>query len=449
MVPTEILIVGFGCIGQAVLPLLERVFPSVPIVVVDRVLDEARLSIIRRHKLKAVEATVSESNYISLLGPKLSPGGFILNLAPSVSSCDLIELAQNCGAFYLDSGIEPWAYEEHDSSFLTNHALRVRLLKFAKGRENRATALVAHGANPGFVSALVKEALLRLARRADVLADMPFTREQWVGLARALDVRVVQVSEYDSQHAPPPAPFEFANTWSPEGFITECLQDAELGWGTHETRLPATAYRHTDGSGAAIALNRPGHRTWVRSWSPTHGPFDARLITHNESISIAEYLTCESRGESAYRPTVYYAYRPTEATSLSMQWLDDRSARRIATHRVMKDDIESGMDELGVLLMSPRYGAIWYGSQLDIDRARTVAPYNSATSLQVASSIAAAMQWILQNPVRGVIESDALDHQTVLNAAAHAWAPLSAHFTDWSPCRTDNSLVFDQFMLEQ
>jgi len=132
-----------------------------------------------------------------------------------------------------------------------------------------------------------------------------------------------------------------------------------------------------------------------------------------------------------------------------MQWLDDRSARRITTHRVMKDDIESGMDELGVLLMSPRYGAIWYGSQLDIDRARTVAPYNSATSLQVASSIAAAMQWILQNPVRGVIESDALDHQTVLNAAAHAWAPLSAHFTDWSPCRTDNSLVFDQFMLEQ
>jgi homospermidine synthase len=449
MIPTQILIVGFGCIGQAVLPLLEHAFPSTPILVVDRVLDEARLSIIRRHQLEAIEATVSESNYISLLGSNLLPGGFLLNLAPSVNSCDLIELAQSRSTFYLDSGIEPWAYEEQDWSLVTNQALRFRLLKFARGRENRATALVAHGANPGFVSVLVKEALLRLARKAELLAAIPSGRQEWAQLARALDIRVIQVSEYDNQHAAPPAPYEFANTWSPQGFITECLQDAELGWGSHEPRLPDAAYRQPNAGGAAIALRRPGHRTWVRSWSPTHGPFNARLITHNESISIAEYLTCESPGESAYSPTVYYAYRPTEATSLSMQWLDDRSAHRISTHRLMKDDIEYGMDELGVLLMSSRHGAIWYGSQLDINRARSIAPYNSATSLQVASSITAAMHWILSNPARGVIESDALDHRTILDAAEHAWAPLSAHFTDWSPCMADNSLIFDQFILEQ
>ncbi|MGK9630513.1 hypothetical protein O6383_23975, partial [Salmonella enterica subsp. enterica] len=102
---------------------------------------------------------------------------------------------------------------------------------------------------------------------------------------------------------------EFANTWSAQGFITECLQDAELGWGTHEAALPPGGYRHSDGCGAAIAIHRPGHRTRVRSWSPSHGPFDAYLITHNESISIAAYLTDDAddpAGLPPYRPTVYY-----------------------------------------------------------------------------------------------------------------------------------------------
>ncbi len=49
------------------------------------------------------------------------------------------------------------------------------------------------------------------------------------------------------------------------------------------------------------------------------------------------------------------------------------------------------MDELGVLLYGHAGNALWYGSQLSFKEARDLAPYNSATTLQVTSSIVAAM----------------------------------------------------------
>ena len=49
----------------------------------------------------------------------------------------------------------------------------------------------------------------------------------------------------------------------------------------------------------------------------------------------------------------------------------------------MMDDITKGIDELGVLLAGHKKNAYWYGSQLSIEEARSLAPYNNATSLQV------------------------------------------------------------------
>ncbi|MBB2920482.1 saccharopine dehydrogenase NADP-binding domain-containing protein [Cupriavidus alkaliphilus] len=447
----HIVIVGFGCIGQAVLPLLERAWPAAAITVVDRALDHARQALVARHGLHAIHAAITAANFETTLGPLLRPGAFLLNLAPSVCSRDLIALAQAHGAFYVDAGIEPWDYEaDAQASHLSNYALRHEMLAFARGREALPTALVAHGANPGLVSVLVKAALMALAGKAEIHQPEPRDRAGWAALARALDVRVVQVAEYDSQQAPGyPRDGEFANTWSAEGFITECLQDAELGWGSHEPALPPDGYRHGYGSGAAIALDRPGHRTRVRSWSPVHGPFDAYLITHNESISIAEYLTNTRAGQPLYRPTVYYAYRPTAATQASMQWLDDRAAPRVRAERILRDEIQCGEDELGVLLMSGRHGAVWHGSRLSVQRARALAPYNTATSLQVASSLVAGMQWMLANPSRGVVESDALDFGPVLAGAAHWWAPLFTQFTSWLPRPGATSLAFTDFLLDR
>ncbi len=56
------------------------------------------------------------------------------------------------------------------------------MLAFARGRETQPTALVAHGANPGLVSVLVKAALMELAGKAGLHQPEPEDRAGWAAL---------------------------------------------------------------------------------------------------------------------------------------------------------------------------------------------------------------------------------------------------------------------------
>ncbi len=76
---------------------------------------------------------------------------------------------------------------------------------------------------------------------ADRQAEGSFAR-----LSQATGTKVVHISERDTQvSSRPKAMDEFVNTWSIEGFFEEGTAPAELGWGTHERRLPKTC-SHAD-----------------------------------------------------------------------------------------------------------------------------------------------------------------------------------------------------------
>jgi homospermidine synthase len=161
-----------------------------------------------------------------------------------------------------------------------------------------------------------------------------------------------------------------------DGLITECLQPAELGWGSHEVDVPLNAKNN----GYSLELFEQGRNVIVKSWSPNYLEFNAYLLTHNESLSIAEYLTLDTPSTPKYRPTVYYAYHPCDQAVDSMHLLCNGSEDQIESKEVMKDDIVSGIDELGIFLISRKYKSLWLGSNLSIGKARKMAKHNSATS---------------------------------------------------------------------
>ena len=70
------------------------------------------------------------------------------------------------------------------------------------------------------------------------------------------------------------------------------------------------------------------------------------------------------------------------------------------TQRLMQDEIISGVDELGVLLMGHARGAYWYGSQLSIEDARALCPHNNATSLQVTAAVLGGVIWAMSTSPR-------------------------------------------------
>ncbi len=428
-----LVMVGFGSIGKGSLPLILRHIAVARdrMVIIDP--DDSGRTIAEFAGIRFEKVALQPDTLRSILSPLLAPGGFLVNLSVGVSSVALIELCREHGALYLDTCIEPppGGYTDPTKSMSerSNYAMRETALALRRGQTD-PTAVIAHGANPGLVSHLVKRALLHLADGQ----GNPGGREEWGRLARDLGVKGIHIAERDTQHASiPKQKDEFVNTWSIDGFLSEGFQPSELGWGTHEKQLPPEGARHTFGCDAAIYLKRPGAGTRVRSWTPLAGPIQGYLITHNEAISIADYLTLRDGQDVVYRPTCHYAYHPCDDAILSLHELQGNAFHTQSRWRLMNDEILDGIDELGVLLYGHAKNAYWYGSQLSIEEARRLAPYQNATGLQVTAAVLAGMVWALENPRRGVVEADELDHERVLSIMEPYLGRLTGAYTDWTP----------------
>jgi homospermidine synthase len=370
----------------------------------------------------------------------------LVNLSVDTSSVDLMEFAKDIDAFYIDTVVEPWPglYTDGSRSISerSNYALREGVLDLRRRRPGGITAVSCCGANPGMVSWMVKQALTDVASELKLDFAAPASREDWARLMQRAGVKGIHIAERDTQRASTPKPRgKFINTWSVEGFVAEGSQPSELGWGTHEKALPPGAHRHDFGCDAAIYLTRPGAGTRVRSWTPTAGAQHAWMITHNESISIADYFTLRENDKVVYRPTCHYAYHPCDDAVLSLHELAGAEWKpQQSWHILSEDDIVDGIDELGVLLYGHAKNAYWYGSQLSIEETRKLAPYQNATGLQVTSAVLAGIVWMLENPDRGIVEADEMDFRRCLEIQRPYLGPVVGHYTDWTPLEGRNRL---------
>jgi homospermidine synthase len=448
-----VVMVGFGSIGRGTLPLILRHFEVDPADIVVIAPDTANDALLDELGIGKVTAAVTADNYRELLTPLLMPAqgrSFCVNLSVDTSSVAILALCRELEALYVDTVIEPWPgfYDDPAAPLAarTNYALRQTLLAERAAHPRGSTAVSACGANPGMVSWFVKQALLDVATRVGVDYSEPTERTAWAELMRATGVTGIHIAERDTQRAVSPKPLRtFVNTWSVDGFISEGLQPSEIGWGTHERWLPPSAHRHSDPLAPAIFLARPGADTRVRTWCPTAGPQYGLCVTHNESISIADYFTVRDGESVIYRPTCHYAYHPADDALLSWHELLGTAGQPQPPRHHLLDESEilDGIDELGVLLYGHAANAYWFGSRLSIEETRSLAPYQNATGLQVTSAVLAAMVWALENPQAGIVEADDVDFRRCLEVQHPYLGPVEGHFTDWTPLSTRSPLFPD------
>ncbi|MHA6264902.1 homospermidine synthase [Arenibacterium sp. CAU 1754] len=433
-----IVIIGYGSIGQGTLPLIERHFDfdADRLVVIDP--SEAARALLADRGIRHMQVAIKRDNYRDILGELFAGGqGFCVNLSVDTSSLDLMRFCRELGVLYIDTVVEPWEgfyFETTENAERTNYALRQKVRDEKAANPGGTTAVSCCGANPGMVSWFVKEALLTLARDTGRDTPAPADRAGWGALMQDLGVKGVHIAERDTQARRTPRPRDvFVNTWSVEGFIAEGFQPAELGWGTHEKWMPENAHSYDVGCQAGIWMERPGAITRVHTWCPTPGPQFGFLVTHNEAISISDYYTVGDPGAPDYRPTCHYAYHPCDDAVLSLHEMFGSGRQQQVHHILNADEIVEGIDELGVLLYGHEKNALWYGSRLSNDEARTLAPHQNATGLQVTSAVLAGMVWALENPAAGIVETDEMDHARCLEVQRPYLGPVEAHYTDWTP----------------
>lgn len=238
----KILVLGYGSVGQAILPLVLRhiiVDPS-KITVLEK--DEHKDLFNERNKglgIKYVPNTeVDKTNYKTLLSKYVDDGGMIINCSLNVDAISLLEWCMENGVMQIDTSLERWSDQSDEG--IKNPADRTLYHTHNKVRDavgdskGKATCVVTHGANPGYVTHLTKRALLLLAEKKNKKVETPNSQEQWAQLMKSLGVKVVQIAERDTQVIDDPKVIgEFVNTWSCEGFWAEGRAPAEMGWGVH------------------------------------------------------------------------------------------------------------------------------------------------------------------------------------------------------------------------
>jgi len=435
----RLVFVGFGSVGQGSLPLLLRHIdmPHDRIAIITG--DERGRAEAAHYGIKFQVTPLTRENYRAVLEPLIGKGDFLLNLSVDVSSVALIELCCERGAMYMDTCIEPWLGGYTDQSVSpshrSNYGLREAVLALrAKHPRGGPTVIPTHGANPGLVSHWVKQAMVNIAQDIDGDVSVPRSRQAWAELGMRLGIKVVHCAERDTQQAEPrKRRFEFVNTWSVDGFIGEGSQPCELGWGSHEKHFPPDGRQHEFGCNAAIYLARPGASVRVRSWTPLEGQYHGFLITHGEAISISDYFTVRRHDKVVYRPTCHYAYHPCDDTVLSVHELAGRGWVGQEQRRILMDEIYEGVDELGALLMGHKRGAYWYGSRISVEEARKLAPFNNATSIQVAAGVMGGVVWAMENPHAGIIDPDDVDFERVLELANPYLGHVVGVYSDWNP----------------
>lgn len=447
----KILIIGYGSVSQCTLPiLLEKIdVPLKNITVIDF---EDKSKILKKYTakgLKLVRERITTGNLNKILSMHLDKGGLLIDLAWNIGCNDIVKWCHDHEVLYVNTSVEQWnPMKDIDKKSPFEKSLyfrQMQLREMSKGWKNATTAVVDHGANPGLISHFVKQGLCDIGNR--LIKDKKVNSKegaeiknyiknlQFNELAKKLGVKVIHCSERDTQITNRPKEVdEFVGTWSIEGLREEGTAPAEMGWGTHEKKLPALAHIPPFGPKNQIFLAKMGINTWVRSWIPDQ-EIVGMVIRHGEAFGLSDRLTVWNGKKAVYRPTVHYAYMPCHETLSSLSELRGLNYELPSKLRIMGDEITKGADILGALLMGHPYKSWWTGSDLDIKEARRVAPGQNATTLQVAAGIMGAILWMLENPKKGINLPDDLPHDFVLKIAKPYLGNFISTPSDWTPVK--------------
>src|ERR1700731_4529973 len=145
----KIVFVGFGSIGQGVLPLILRHIGTSSDRITIVTAENSGRTEADQFGVTFVKTALTRENYRQVLEPLLGAGDFLLNLSVDVSSVALIQLARERGALYLDTCIEPWAGGYTDPKATvdsrSNYIMRMEALRLRDGAAGKTpTAVLTH-----------------------------------------------------------------------------------------------------------------------------------------------------------------------------------------------------------------------------------------------------------------------------------------------------------------
>jgi len=441
----KLLLLGMGSIMRALLELLYHEKHHLLQLPATCVCPEDIPNYILKFKpdLQHINAAITESNVEKLIRPLLDSKVLVIDLTVNVETIDIIVLCKRAGAMYMNTSLEKYNKDEsgidiekttlyHQEICLRNAIHDIIIPENPASVSNsipnpipNPTILHSMGMNPGAISSLMYQAIESYCKlyRPDLLDKIAAGGN--IGKVASQIVDVGHISEYDNQSTRMDENFKsgwMINSWSSPGYVAEGLCASFI---SSEFPIPGyTQSKFNPRMYYSPTLKSMDCTTNSFCLYPDGTPFEyvGRMITHFEVVSLSEYMALGN-----YVPRLSYVY---SSSPISQKCLEDM---RVNNYKEPTDyyvfnqsDVinKDSFDSLGACVYFRDGRKFWCGTVLTNNHTMKLLGAETlvnATQLQVAIAVLAGIEWMLENPTRGVITAEEIPHKYIIRRCIPYW----------------------------
>ncbi len=432
----KIVQLGFGAVGKS---FFEKVSKEIKF-------DINKYFVISRDKLEYsffielggninnfIVADINRNNFKKVFSNYIDEGDFLIDFADGVGTRDFVEWCANKNVMYLNTGETDWEdnwysiFEEN----LKKNELRNNLKQNSK--VNKYPIVLQHGNNPGLVSHFVKSGLEYIVKKQfkkNEYLNKLLKENKFNELAKELKLKEIHVNDKDYQKVKDIFDEnKLYSTWSVDSFFFEMLSEATANIGTDEKYYNEENCKMIDLKNGFLefkdlAINKVGKTYYPK------GKFEAYLVPHEETITIAKNLEVKKGEETIYRPTVVFLYSPCEYaiqylknakvnsdyipdfhTMQDIKSFDNNPVIRGFKYPeraeiIYKEKIKYATEYVGVLLLGSEFNPVWVGNRIKknfLYKDKKASFWQTPTITPVAMSALAASCWMIKNKDKGGI----------------------------------------------
>jgi len=390
-----------------------------------------------------VAVNVTKEIFGDLFSKYLQKGDLLVDFSEGTGTKELCLWCANNNIMYLNTGESEWPGDWVDF-YERNKSLRQMILEISENKDiNKHPIVLQHGNNPGLVSHFVKVAIEKIAYiKKNKIAKKAIKEYKFNEAARLLKIKTIHINDIDNQIIDEVYSDEkMYTTWCAENFFYEMLTPAAYNLGTHK-RIE----EKTNGEFGHVELDKLAVETRLYTYYPG-GCFEGFIVPHEETISIARHLEVSIEEKVIYRPTVIFVYKPP---ALAEEYLfrskvnsypnpdkdkpqdgvDCEGTVIMRGHKfpydweIVYDQISSGAEYVGILVMGENFEPIWVGNCLEINNLRKMTNkkglfWQTPTITPVAASALAAVCFMINNKTKGGIyfPDDIKDYKKIIKIA--------------------------------
>ena len=380
-----------------------------------------------------IVAEIAKDNFEQVFSKYLNEGDLLIDFADMIGTKDICKWCAEKNIMYINTGEADWP--ENWYSIFNENLKKQEIKAYYQNinEKNKYPIVLQHGNNPGLVSHFVKAGLEYIVnnqyKKNKEIKEL-IKHNKFNEVAQKIGLKMIHVNDIDLQKINETYNKDtLYNTWCVDSFFFEMLSEATFDIGIDQKITYTDDCKLLDNVNGFIEFKNLAIDKKCKTIYP-NGKFNGFLVPHEETITIAKSLEVRQNNKTIYRPSVMFIYSPCEyarkyfETAKIGEYVDSKVPKQLDAESkdeeiivrgykypknatiVYKENIESGTEYVGVLLLGNNFNPVWVGNRIEIPylyKHEKDSYWQTPTITPVAMSALSAVCWMIKNKEKGGI----------------------------------------------